>query len=158
MPAFTAMLLAGALVASTPAPEPRPPDDRMAIEVAIRGYHAGLASGQPEKVSELLGPSYFMADERPSKGSEGLSAHLFLAGERLQSWPRNYLKEVGPHQNQFKTVAVSIRGDAAVAVTRDTGRNRFRSWSDEETAWFLGRVNGAWRIVGTVIRDIQLPE
>ena len=158
MPALTAMFLVGAMLAATPSPDPRPPGDREAIEAAIRGYHAGLASGRPEEVSTLLGPSYFMADERPSKGAEGLSAHLFLVGERLQSWPRNYLREVGPHQNQFKTVAVSIRGDAAVAVTRDTGHNRFRSWSDEETAWFLGRVNGAWRIVGTVIRDIQLPE
>ena len=87
-----------------------------------------------------------------------MSAHLFLAGEKLKSWPGNYLREVGPHQNQFTTVAVSIRGDAAVVVTRDTGSNRFRAWSDEETSWFLGRIDGAWRIVGMVIRDIQLPK
>lgn len=155
---LAAMLLAATMV-PTPAPAPAPPQgDREAAVSALRGYHAALAAGQADKVTELLGPSYFMADERPAKGAERLGAHLFLDGERLRSWPKNYLSQAGPHQNQFAVVAVSIRGDAAVVVTRDTGRNSFRAWSDEETAWFLGRVNGAWRIVGMVIRDIQLPQ
>ncbi len=158
MPSLAATLLAAALLPSTPTPGPQPPDDREAVVSTLRGYHLALARAQPDKVTDLLGPSYFMADERPGQGAERLSAHLFLAGERLKSWPGNYLREVGPHQNQFTTVAVSIRGDAAVVVTRDTGSNRFRAWSDEETSWFLGRIDGAWRIVGMVIRDIQLPK
>ena len=157
MTTLTAMLLVAAMLPSMPTPDPRPPDDREAVVSTLRGYHAALARAQPDKVVDLIGPSYFMADERPAQGSERLSAHLFLAGERLESWRRDYLREVGPHQNQFTTVAVSIRGDAAVVVTRDTGSNRFRAWTDEETSWFLGRINGAWRIVGMVIRDIHLP-
>lgn len=53
---------------------------------------------------------------------------------------------------------MSIRGDAAVALTRDTGSNSFRKWKNEETAWLLGRVGGEWRIVGMIVRDIQLPK
>jgi len=34
----------------------------------------------------------------------------------------------------------------------------FRSWQNEETAWMLGRTDGRWRIVGQIIRDIQLPK
>ena len=158
MPNLTAMLLVAAMLPSVPTPDPRPPDDREAVVSTLRGYHAALAGAQPDKVVDLLGPSYFMADERTGQASDRLSAHLFLDGERLKSWPGNYLREVGPHQNQFTTIAVSVRGDAAAVVTRDTGRNRFRAWTDEETSWFLGRINGAWRIVGMVIRDIQLPK
>ena len=158
MPNLTAMLVVAAMIPSAPTQDPRPPDDREAVVSTLRGYHEALARAQPDKVVDLLGTSYFMADERSGQGSERLSAHLFLAGERLKSWPRNYLREVGPHQNQFTTIAVSVRGDAAAVVTRDTGRNRFRAWTDEETSWFLGRINGAWRIVGMVIRDIQLPK
>ena len=67
---------------------------------------------------------------------------MFLSGERLRSWPKAYLDEVGPHKNTFKASSVSLRGDAAVVIIRDTGSNRSRSWSNEEVSWFLGRVNG----------------
>ncbi len=103
-----------------------------------------------------LGPSYFMADERSAGGPQRISAHLFLSGDRLDSWPRDYLEEAGPHRNTFETISVSIRGDAAVAITRDTGSNKFRSWSNEEVSWLLGRMDDGWRIVGLIVRDIQL--
>ncbi len=54
--------------------------------------------------------------------------------------------------------SVSVRGDSAVVMARETGSNKFRSWKDEETAWMLGRTDGRWRIVGQIIVDIQLPK
>lgn len=45
-----------------------------------------------------------------------------------------------------------------MVLTRDTGSNRFQSWRDEEVAWFLGRIADRWRIIGSLIRDIQLPK
>ena len=95
MPTLTAMVLVSVLT-STPGPDARPLDDKEAVVSTLRGYHAAFAAAQPDKVTELLGPSYFMADEKSQKSSESVSAHLFLAGERLRSWPRNYLREVGP--------------------------------------------------------------
>jgi len=123
----------------------------------IRAYHEALAAEDPARVVRLLGPTFFMADETPDEGEKRFGAHLFLVGKRLESWPTNYLTEVGPHLNVFETLSVSIRGDAAVVTTKDTGSNRFRTWKDEETTWLLGRIDGAWRIVGMIIRDIQLP-
>jgi hypothetical protein len=131
--------------------------DQQAILGVLRAYHAALEAGQPSKAVETLGPSYFMADERTG-GSPRLAAHLFLTDEKLRAWPKAFLDEAGPYRNEFKTLSVSIRGDAAVVLTQDTGSNRFRKWKDEEIAWFLGRTAGQWRIVGLVIRDIQLPK
>ncbi len=135
-----------------------PAADREAVIGALSGYHGALQAGQPEKVLQFIGPTYFMADEKSSAESGRLSAHLFLTGQALQSWPSAYLNEVGPYRNEFRVLSVSIRRDAAVVLTRDTGRNRFRAWQDEEVAWFLGRIAGQWRLVGFVIRDIQLPK
>ena len=129
-------------------------EPREAVLAVLRGYHDALAARQPEKVTALLGPSYMMADA----SAGGVSPHLFLTGDRLRSWPENYLAQVAPHKNAFEPLSVSVRGDAAVAITRDTGSNRFRAWSNEETTWFLGRVNGEWRLVAMIIRDIQLPK
>lgn len=132
--------------------------EREAITGVLSAYHTALQAGEPQKVVKLLGPSYFMAVESSSGGAERLKAHLFLAGQKLESWPSAFLNEVGPYRNEFRVLSVSVRGDAAVALTRNTGSNRFRSWQDEEVAWFLGRSTGQWRIVGFLIRDIQLPK
>jgi hypothetical protein len=132
--------------------------EQEAIIGVLSAYHTALQAGEPQKVVKLVGPSYFMADENSSGGSDRLKAHLFLAGQKLESWPSAFLDDVGPYRNEFSVVSVSVRGDAAVAVTRDTGSNRFRAWQDEEVAWFLGRSSGQWRIVGLLIRDIQLPK
>lgn len=131
---------------------------RVAVLQALAAYHQGLEAGEVQKVLGVLGPSCFMADERSSGGPKRLSAHLFLTGEKLQAWPKKFLGEAGPYRNASEPLSVSIRGDAAVAVTRDTGRNRFRRWQQEEVAWFLGRSDGQWRICGFIIRDIQLPK
>ena len=133
-------------------------DEREAITGALSAFHAALQNGESEKAGRFLGPSLFMADERSSGGPDRMSAHMFLAGEELQSWPRSFLEEAGPYRNDFRVLSVSVRGDAAVVLTSDTGSNRFRSWKDEGVAWFIGRTSGRWRIVGMVIRDIQLPE
>jgi hypothetical protein len=143
---------------SQPSAQPAAPLEESAPVATVRAYHQALAAGRPGDVTKLLGPTYFMADEKSGEGPHRLNAHMALAGERLASWPKNYLEQAGPHQNEFVTLAVSMRRDAAVVVTRDTGKNRFRAWKDEETTWLLGNVDGAWRIVGMIIRDIQLPK
>jgi hypothetical protein len=123
----------------------------------IAAFHAALAANDPEAAAAQLGPSLFIADESSTRQSDRVRAHLFLSGERLSSWPQRYLAEVGPHRNAFTIVSVSIRGNAAVVVTRDTGSNGFRAWRDEETTWFLGREESGWRIAAYVIRDFQPP-
>jgi hypothetical protein len=64
----------------------------------------------------------------------------------------------GPYEDSTSVVSVSVRGDSAVVIAKETGRNKVRSWRDEETTWLLGRSDGRWRIVGRIIRDIQLPK
>jgi len=124
----------------------------------LSAYHDALQTGQPDKVRQTIGTTFFMADERSAGGADRVHAHMFLTGKRLDEWPRNFLKEAGPYKNSFNVVSISERRDAAVVVTRDTGSNRVRSWKDEEVVWFLGRSDGQWRIVGMIIRDIQFPK
>ncbi|MGH7599212.1 MAG: hypothetical protein ACREOI_22880 [bacterium] len=53
---------------------------------------------------------------------------------------------------------MNIRGNAAVVVTQETGKNKFRAWENEKVTWLLGRRNNEWKIVGFFIRDIRNPE
>jgi len=155
------MLLAPAASAPAAADEAA---DRDAVVLTLGAFHAALADSDAAGVLATLGPSFFMANEETAATDSGgpgagrLSAHMYLAGESLRAWPQAFLSEAGPYRNAFDVQAVSIRGDGAIVVTRDRGRNRFRTWKDEETVWYLGRSDDRWRLVGMVIRDIQLPE
>jgi hypothetical protein len=130
--------------------------DKKAVVEALTAYHAAMGSGDAASVVAQVGPTLLMAEEQTT-GTDRLKAHLFLTGERLANWPANYLKQVGPHESRSAVVSVNVRGDAATVLSRDTGRNAFRSWKDEETAWFLARSDGRWRVVGMIIRDFQVP-
>jgi hypothetical protein len=149
-PLFAVLLLAAAPAAASV--------DEEAVVRAVKEYHAGFEAGDPARVLEVLGPTYFIGDEASAGGKERVKAHFFKVGQTLQDWPRNFLASAGPYKDSTVVLNVSVRGDSAVVLAKETGSNKFRSWKDEETAWLLGRTDGRWRIVGQIIRDIQLPK
>jgi hypothetical protein len=83
---------------------------------------------------------------------------MFLAGSDVDEWVAFMLDQAGPHANRFETLHAHIRGGAGLAVTSDTGGNRFRSWEDEVTLWHLARIDDDWHIVGYFVRDLANPE
>ena len=142
------LLLAGA---------PAPPDEE-AVVGAVKEYHAAFEASDPARVLAVLGPTYFIGDESSAGGKDRVRAHFFKTGETLRAWPGQFLTGFGPYRDSTAVVSVSVRGDSAVVIARETGSNKVRSWKDEETTWLLGRTDGRWRIVGQIIRDIQLPK
>jgi hypothetical protein len=153
------MTLAGLailLLAAAPTP-PASTADEEAVVRALKEYHAGFAANEPDRVLAVLGPTYFIGDETSGGGKDRVRAHFFKTGEALRAWPRGFLDGFGPYADSTAVLSVSVRGDSAVVIAKETGRNRVRSWRDEETTWLFGRTDGRWRIVGQIIRDIQLP-
>ena len=134
------------------------PTDEEAVAKAVKEYHAAFEAGDAARVLAVLGPTDFIGDEKSAGGKERMSAHFFKVGETLRDWPKNFLTQAGPYRDATEILSVSVRGDSAVVLAKETGSNKFRRWQDEETAWMLGRTDGRWRIVGQIIRDIQLPK
>lgn len=153
---MSAALIAFLLLAPPASPAPSP--DEAAVVRAVKEYHAAFEAGDPARVLAVLGPTYFIGDEKSAGGGDRMSAHFFKVGDTLRDWPKNFLASSGPYRDSTEVVNVSIRGDSAVVLAKETGSNKFRSWRNEETAWMLGRTDGRWRIVGQIIRDIQLPK
>ena len=85
-------------------------------------------------------------------------AHLFLAGEDLQKWLEAFLEHAGPYENHHEFLHTSIRNNAAIVVTLETGKNKFRSWKKEQVLWQLGKYGTDWKIVGLFIKNIRNPE
>lgn len=124
---------------------------------AVTNYHNGFITNNPDLVRSALGKQFVMVNGNFSGEPVDWQAHMFLTGEALAAWPGMSLAEAGPYEIVFEVLNVDVRGKAAVVVTRDNGRNKFRSWKDEIVTWFLGEGEDGWRIVGMFIRDIRNP-
>lgn len=150
---MSAALMALWVLAAAPAPSSA---DEEAVVRALKEYHAGFAANQPDRVLAVLGPTYFIGEETSAGRKDRVRAHFFKTGEALQAWPKGFLNGFGPYEDSTAVLSVSVRGDSAVVIAKETGKNRARNWRDEETTWLFGRTDGRWRIVGQIIRDIQL--
>jgi hypothetical protein len=149
--------LAAAFLAPSVATAGPASTDSAAVVQAIEEYHAGLRANAPARVLAVLGPSFTMFNGNHSGDPHAWQAHLYLAGQDLAGWPAAFLREAGPYENRVEVVRVHLRGAAALVVTRETGRNRFRQWRGELVTYLLGRESGGWRLVGYFIRDIANP-
>jgi len=128
------------------------------VHSPIQLYHQGLIDNDPETVLAALGNEFIMFNGNYSAEPTKWQAHMFLTGQALQDWPANFLNEAGPYENQYEFIHTHVRGESALVVTRETGRNRFRSWENETVTWLLGQREAEWRIVGYFIRDLRNPE
>jgi hypothetical protein len=131
--------------------------DLTSIESPISRYHQGFIDNDPKQVLSALGSTFTMFNGSFSGDPRQWESHMFLTGENLQNWPATFISDAGPYENTYEVVHTYERGDSALVVTLDTGKNRFRSWEGELTTWLLGRVDGQWKIVGYFLRDIQNP-
>lgn len=125
---------------------------------AVAAYNDGFNRGDVARVRAAIGDTLLMAAGNHSGEPRDRASHQFLAGAALEDWPGWMVREAGPFENRWEVVSVSTRRDGAVVVTRESGRNRFRSWNGEVVTWFLGRGAGGWKIVGLFIRDLRNPE
>jgi hypothetical protein len=126
-------------------------------EEAVHAYHAGLIGRDAAKVRAALGDALVMVNGNFSDDPRRWEPHQFLTGAALEEWPQHMVREAGPFRNEWQVVHVARRGDAALVVTVETGRNRFRAWNREVATWMLGREGGGWKIVGLYIRDAANP-
>ena len=144
--------------AEAPPAEQAPARDEAAVRGTITTYHRGFEKKDAVAVREALGDSFMMFNGSYSDDPSRWQAHMYLQGEDLEEWPSSMIAEAGPFANRFSFEHVDVRGNAALAVTRETGRNRFRLWENQRVTWLLGRHAGRWVIVGMFVRDERNPE
>ena len=134
------------------------PEDAKALDGVISTYNTGLSSGNVKMTLSSIGKEFIIFNGNYNADPTGWQAHLFRTGKGLKTYVTNFIRGAGPHENSFKVVHMYARNDAAVVVTRDTGKNKFRTWTDEHITWLLGKRKGQWKLTGYFIRDIKNPE
>ncbi|MEO1054955.1 MAG: hypothetical protein AAFX87_30255 [Bacteroidota bacterium] len=129
-----------------------------AIHQTVIKYHQGFSENNPEMVGAVLGKELIMFNGNFSSDPIKWQAHMYLTGNHLKEWPKAFLEMAAPYQNEFKVLSTHINGEAAVMVTEDTGRNKYRMWKKEQVTWLLGKSDDQWKIIGFYIKDIANPE
>lgn len=138
-------------------PQPAASPEEAALRKAISAYQSGLINNDLKLFLSSLGKEIFMFGGNFSDDQTKWQAHLFRRGKDLRKFAENFLTGAGPHRNSVEFLSFHVRGSAAVVVTKETGRNKFREWTDETVTWLLGKRDGNWKIVGFFIRDVKNP-
>lgn len=133
-------------------------DDETMLRDVLGSYHRGVTGNDPKLARSAIGKEFIIFSGDGSGDPTGWQAHLFRTGKGLKTYLTNYIKGAGPHENKFEVVYMYVRSDAAVVVTKDTGKNKFREWKDESVTWLVGKRNGVWKLTGYYLWGVKNPE
>ena len=113
------------------------PTDEEAVAKAVKEYHAAFEAGDAARVLAVLGPTYFIGDEKSAGGKERMSAHFFkvrrdpaglaeelphelgplprLDGSRERERPRRLRRRPGKGDGEQQVPELAERGDGLAA-------------------------------------------
>ncbi len=128
------------------------------IRDVIKQYHEGLINGKPEVTTQVLANGLFMFNGNFSTDIKEWQPHLYVGPDDKEAWPKAFIREASPYKNELEFLQVKVRGNAALAITSESGSNRFRQWQHEQVVYMLVSENGAWKMTGLFIKDISNPE
>lgn len=131
--------------------------DSVSVKQVVTNFQTGITNNNLDLLKNSVWEDFIMFNGNYSGDPVNWQAHMYLAENNFGEWAEWFLKEAGPHNNSFEFLHFYIRGNSAIAVTKDTGNNKFRNWQDEMVTWILGRRNNEWRILGYFIKDIKNP-
>lgn len=133
--------------------------DRNSLQIPVQNLREGFNNGDVAQIVSCFGPSITMLSGNFSGDPLEWEAHQFLAGDAIRVWAEMMVTRAGPQViTQQEILHVHERVNAGLVVTRESGSNKFREWQDELTAYWLGLIDGEWKIMGFFIRDIRNPE
>ncbi|MCI0712985.1 MAG: hypothetical protein L0154_22710 [Chloroflexi bacterium] len=132
--------------------------DHNSLQIPVQHLREGFNNGDVEQIVNCFGSSITMLSGNFSGDPLQWEAHEFLAGDAIRPWAEMMVTRAGPQViTQQEILHVHERVNGGLVVTRESGSNRFRDWQDELTAYWLGNIDGEWKIMGFFIRDIRNP-
>lgn len=130
-----------------------------ALTEPVENLSKGFNEGDVEMVTSCFGSSLTMLSGNFSGDPREWDAHQFLAGDDIRLWAEMMVTQAGPQVvTSQEVIRVHERANAALVVTSESGKNKYREWRDQLTAYWLGNVNGQWKIMGFFSRDSSNPE
>ena len=132
--------------------------DHNLLQIPVQNLREGFNNSDIEQIITCFGSSIMMLSGNFSGDPLKWEAHQFLPSDAIRPWAEMMITHAGPQMiTQQEILHVHERVNGGLVVTRETGKNKFREWQDELTAYWLGVIDGEWKIMGFFIRDIHNP-
>ncbi len=133
------------------------PNEEQQIEEVIQNFHKGFTLGEELLVKNSSGNTLIMFNGNFSDDQRDWQPHMSLDEKEIIEWASWMIQNAGPHSNNLVVKSIKFRQNAALAVTEESGSNKFRTWTDQTVTYLLSKREGKWVITGFFIRDIKNP-
>lgn len=138
--AATALAVSGALAAAQQ-------DGPAAV---VERYNSSLTQGDLDGFLSTLNSQLIMFN-CATDDLTSWEPHLFLADDQVRQWAEFFVKEAGPHEGVPTVLSAAARSRLSIVVTEGDGRNKFRAWTDERTAWLVAQTPAGPKVAGFCI-------
>jgi len=128
------------------------------ITQSVNRYNRGFINEDFELIRNAIGSHLTMINGNFSGELKDWQAHQFLNEGEIDAWIEMMLINAKPFENNIDFKNVHVRGNSAIVVTQEKGKNKFRYWEREQVAYLLGRIAKEWKIVGIFIKNLKNPE
>jgi len=128
-------------------------DDVQAIQELIRHYHQTVSDNNPEAGHACFASERFRFVGNESEDPTRWAAVGFFSMEEIRQW-ENALPDDYVYTNHIEFLHTDVRDNLGLAVTSETGSTNWGSrWDGNVNVWFIGKIEGKWKILGSFHRD-----
>ena len=128
------------------------------IAQVVNNYSQGFVDNNFNTIRNSIGEQLIMVNGNYSGNPVDWQAHQFLDKKEIDDWITMMLANAKPFENTVDIINVNFRGNSAVVVTLEKGKNHFRTWKNEEVAYMLGNTPQGWKIIGIFIKNLRNPD
>lgn len=132
--------------------------DSVDVTSTINLFHYGFVQNDKKMIKSVLSDDLMYFNGNYSDDLATWQVHNYLSGKDLKNWLDFMLKEAGPFENNLRVIHCYIRRNAAILVTTETGRNKFRNWKDDKVVYLLGKQKGKWKLKSVFFKDAANPK
>lgn len=129
-------------------------DETKAIQQVISRYHQAITDKDLKATLSCVGPTYFQGFRTAKDGSNdptAWTAGMFTTPERArQSIAKAFQSPDSTYINQIEFLHTSVGENAALVVTKETGKGQVGSWREITNLWCMAKIRGRWKIVSSL--------
>jgi ketosteroid isomerase-like protein len=128
-------------------------DETKVIQQVISRYHQAITDKDLKTTLSCIGPTYFQGFRMPKGGNDptAWAAGTFTTLEEVRKRIAKAFKSPdSTYINQIEFLHTSVSENAALVVTKETGKGQIGSWKGVINLWCMAKVRGRWKIVGSL--------
>lgn len=128
-------------------------EDVQAIQALIRRYHQAVSNNDTEAGHACFAPERFRFVGNGSADPTQWAAEGYYSLEEIRQW-ENALPADYTYTNHIEFLQTNVQDNMGLAITSETGTTSWGGrWEKHMNVWFIGKVKGEWKILGSFHRD-----